>query len=302
MVSWCTPHHFALLDPCTFLMHCQHCALQSFYELFQEIWYRAFHKWGYPKMVCLQGKFPLKWMIWRYPYFRNPPYSVMRWSQNGTLAMTSANHSPINTLANRYASGRGFPSMKSPEYQGRCFQHHRVYGRIYMNPQDIVNEFLKVLHLAVRQPILWRWHAKPCDGFQLHWLAVLVRFAGDSSFGLILDHRHMSSCIQRHMQWSCCIMCLACHLIQNGCSNFSHSSTFTRYFELGVSCLASTPSKIIGYSYYMSGCMTKKIHHEAHLGSSSGPVRIGNKPRIWTRTIEQIRLQQISGCFSPCVW
>ena len=30
--------------------------------------------WGFPKMDSLQGKIPLKWMIWGYPYFRKPPY------------------------------------------------------------------------------------------------------------------------------------------------------------------------------------------------------------------------------------
>ena len=31
---------------------------------------------GVSKMVGLQGKIPLKWMIWGYPYFRKPPYVV----------------------------------------------------------------------------------------------------------------------------------------------------------------------------------------------------------------------------------
>ena len=36
--------------------------------------YGGFHKWGIPKMDGLQGKVLLKWMIWRYPHFRKPPY------------------------------------------------------------------------------------------------------------------------------------------------------------------------------------------------------------------------------------
>ena len=36
--------------------------------------YMGFHKWVYPKMVGLQWKIPLNWMIWGYPYFRKPSY------------------------------------------------------------------------------------------------------------------------------------------------------------------------------------------------------------------------------------
>ena len=36
--------------------------------------YGGFHKWGYPKIDGSYGKTLLKWMIWRYPYFRKLPY------------------------------------------------------------------------------------------------------------------------------------------------------------------------------------------------------------------------------------
>ena len=32
------------------------------------------HKWRYPQMDGLEGKIPLKWMIWGYPHFRKPPF------------------------------------------------------------------------------------------------------------------------------------------------------------------------------------------------------------------------------------
>ena len=35
--------------------------------------YGGFHKWGHPKMHGFEGKIPLKWMIWRYPHFRETP-------------------------------------------------------------------------------------------------------------------------------------------------------------------------------------------------------------------------------------
>ena len=35
----------------------------------------GFHKWGMPKMVGLQWKILLKWMIEGYPHFRKPPYN-----------------------------------------------------------------------------------------------------------------------------------------------------------------------------------------------------------------------------------
>ena len=44
-----------------------------------------FHKWGIPKMIGSWWKIPLRWMIWGYPYFRNPPcillcfFWVMLW-------------------------------------------------------------------------------------------------------------------------------------------------------------------------------------------------------------------------------
>ena len=37
-------------------------------ECFFSATYGGFHQWGYPKMLGLQGKILLKWMIWRYPY------------------------------------------------------------------------------------------------------------------------------------------------------------------------------------------------------------------------------------------
>ena len=40
------------------------------------IMYGGFHKWGYPQMDGLSWKIPVKWMIWKSPHFRTPPYDL----------------------------------------------------------------------------------------------------------------------------------------------------------------------------------------------------------------------------------
>ena len=42
--------------------------------------YESFHTWGYPQMDGSEGKILLKWMIWRHPYFRKPPYEEIHYT------------------------------------------------------------------------------------------------------------------------------------------------------------------------------------------------------------------------------
>ena len=47
---------------------------QQSWKVLSRVPYGGFHKWSSPKWMVYKWKIPLKWMIWRYPYFRKPPY------------------------------------------------------------------------------------------------------------------------------------------------------------------------------------------------------------------------------------
>ena len=59
---------------------------------FGNLWNGGFWKWGYPKMDGLQGKIPLKWMIYGHPYFRKPPYHPVRVVDGGWQPFDSDFH------------------------------------------------------------------------------------------------------------------------------------------------------------------------------------------------------------------
>ena len=72
--TWCLsrrdPHGRCLLGSPAFFSRF------SFARSFFEVANRGFHKWGYPKLDGLHWTILLRWMIWGYPIFRNPPNSI----------------------------------------------------------------------------------------------------------------------------------------------------------------------------------------------------------------------------------
>ena len=84
----------------------------------------------------------------------------------------------------------------------------RRLDRVHPISQDVVNEFLEVIHLEVWKPTFrleLRGHTQPCDCFQLQWLSVFLGAAWLRSLSCFWPPSHVQLCptTSAMTMWSC---------------------------------------------------------------------------------------------------
>ena len=174
-------------------------------------WYRywGFHEWGDPKMVGLQRKIPLKWMIWGYPYFRKPPEWYL-----------AASHQKCRMFANNQGIQywTDWPFLMTfpvkPIYGENLAKIYWDWGFNVFSNQKIIHWSYSMTHDIFRTESIWSiWPGwKRNTMFFFNWQILTVSFATKTmenghSNSLrsrretkrlrILDSSRLSRCIDR---------------------------------------------------------------------------------------------------------
>ena len=84
--------------------------------------YRGFHKWGSPKCMVYNKTSLNNWMIWGYPYFRNPPICVnIGFQENLVIGF----YAVLVSLQKRNKAGLGQAVHVAPEVS--CLLYSVIY-------------------------------------------------------------------------------------------------------------------------------------------------------------------------------